>query len=185
MAVAGEASRLRSLLRCQWFALAWSHHCGRGLSMLSGRRYRLELTAEQSKQCQEFGDICRAVWNTGLEQRREYRRRGAWMNYVPQCAELAEAKRDHPWLKTAPAQLLQQTLRDLDRACREHSTFKVRWRSKARWSPSFRFPAGKSIAVERQGREWGRVKPRIKGTRGSRSQPVETSAPAGPRSRNL
>ncbi|MGW8976891.1 helix-turn-helix domain-containing protein [Streptomyces platensis] len=153
--------------------------------MLSGRRYRLELTAEQSKQCQEFGDICRAVWNTGLEQRREYRRRGAWMNYVPQCAELAEAKRDHPWLKTAPAQLLQQTLRDLDRACREHSTFKVRWRSKARWSPSFRFPAGKPIAVERQGRKWGRVKPRIKGTRGSRSQPVETSAPAGPRSRNL
>ncbi|WJY40157.1 transposase [Streptomyces sp. P9-2B-2] len=126
--------------------------------MLSGRRYRLELTAEQSKQCQEFGDICRAVWNTGLEQRREYRRRGVWMDYVPQTAELAEAKLDHPWLKTAPAQVLQQTLRDLDRACREHGTFSVRWRSKMRWSPSFRFPAGKSIAVERLGRKWGRVK---------------------------
>ncbi|MFB7577094.1 helix-turn-helix domain-containing protein [Streptomyces sp. NPDC056165] len=30
--------------------------------------------------CEEFGDICRSVWNTALEQRREYWRRGAWMN---------------------------------------------------------------------------------------------------------
>ncbi|WP_406479052.1 RNA-guided endonuclease InsQ/TnpB family protein [Streptomyces platensis] len=126
--------------------------------MLSGRRYRLELTDEQSKQCQEFGDICRAVWNTGLEQRREYRRRGAWMNYVPQTAELAEAKREHPWLKAAPAQVLQQTLRDLDRACNAHGTFGVRWRSKARWSPSFRFPVGNLITVERLGRKWARAK---------------------------
>ena len=42
--------------------------------------------------------ICRAVWNTGLEQRREYRRRGAWMNYQPQAHELAEAKAEHRWL---------------------------------------------------------------------------------------
>ncbi|MEV7004558.1 hypothetical protein AB0N62_44240 [Streptomyces sp. NPDC093982] len=33
--------------------------------------------------CGEFGNICRAVWDTGLEQRRQYRRCGAWMNYVP------------------------------------------------------------------------------------------------------
>ncbi|WP_328786059.1 transposase (plasmid) [Streptomyces canus] len=126
--------------------------------MLSGRRYRLELTALQAAQCLEFADVCRAVWNTGLEQRREYRRRGGWMNYAPQCAELAEAKREHAWLKTAPSHVLQQTLRDLDRACREHGTFKVRWRSKARWSPSFRFPDPKQISVERLGRKWGRVK---------------------------
>lgn len=126
--------------------------------MLSGRRYRLELTAEQAAQCQEFADICRSVWNAGLEQRREYRRRGAWMNYVPQAAELADAKREHPWLKAAPSHVLQQTLRDLDRACRDHGTFKVRWRSKARWSPSFRFPSGERITVERLGRKWGRAK---------------------------
>ncbi|MGW0994155.1 RNA-guided endonuclease InsQ/TnpB family protein [Streptomyces sp. NPDC002520] len=126
--------------------------------MLSGRRYRLELTAGQAVQCQEFADVCRAVWNTGLEQRREYRRRGAWMNYAPQCAELADAKREHSWLRAAPSHVLQQTLKDLDRACREHGTFKVRWRSRARWSPSFRFPDAKQITVERLGRKWGRVK---------------------------
>lgn len=126
--------------------------------MLSGRRYRLELTAVQAEQCEEFANVCRAVWNTGLEQRREYRRRGGWMNYAPQCRELAEAKREHEWLKAAPSHILQQTLKDLDRACRDHGTFKVRWRSKARWAPSFRFPDAKQITVERLGRKWGRAK---------------------------
>ncbi|MGP4051214.1 RNA-guided endonuclease InsQ/TnpB family protein [Streptomyces sp. 2A115] len=126
--------------------------------MLSGRRYRLELTTDQAAQCQEFADICRAVWNTGLEQRREYRRRGGWMNYVPQCAELAEAKRENEWLQAAPSHILQQTLKDLDKACRTHGTFKVRWRAKARWSPSFRFPDAKQIQVERLNRRWGRAK---------------------------
>ncbi|WP_251091360.1 transposase [Streptomyces sp. Caat 7-52] len=126
--------------------------------MLSGRRYQLELTAVQAEQCQEFADVCRSVWNTGLEQRREYRRRGAWMNYAPQCKELADAKREHEWLKAAPSHILQQALKDLDRACRDHGTFKVRWRSKARWAPSFRFPDAKQISVERLGRKWARVK---------------------------
>lgn len=80
------------------------------------------------------------------------------MNYVPQAAELAEAKGEHPWLKAAPSHVLQQTLMDLDRACRQHGTFNVRWRSKVRWSPSFRFPAGNRIRVERLGRKWGRAK---------------------------
>ncbi|WP_441248129.1 RNA-guided endonuclease InsQ/TnpB family protein [Kitasatospora sp. McL0602] len=126
--------------------------------MLQGRRYRLELTDDQGVLCLTFGDICRSVWNTGLEQRREYRRRGAWMNYVPQAGELADAKREFPWLADAPSHVLQQTLRDLDRACRDHGTFGVRWRSKARWAPSFRFPAGNLITVERIGRKWGRAK---------------------------
>ena len=80
------------------------------------------------------------------------------MNYVPQAAELADAKVEFPWLADAPSHVLQQTLRDLDRACREYGTFRVRWRSKARWSPSFRFPAGNLIAVQRLGRTWGRAK---------------------------
>ncbi|MFE5596503.1 RNA-guided endonuclease InsQ/TnpB family protein [Streptomyces sp. NPDC056549] len=126
--------------------------------MLTGRRYRLEPTAGQTMQCEDFAHVCRAVWNTGLEQRREYRRRGAWMSYAPQCKELAEAKHEHLWLKTAPSHTLQQTLKDLDRACRERGTFKVQWRSQARWSPSFRFPDPQQIQVERLGRKWGRVK---------------------------
>ncbi|MGW1715068.1 hypothetical protein [Streptomyces sp. NPDC002156] len=79
-----------------------------------------------------YGNVCRAVWNTGLEQRREYRRRGGSIDYVQQAREMAEAKSEHPWLKAAPSHILQQTLRDLDRACRTHGTFGVRWRAKQR-----------------------------------------------------
>ncbi|MBO1413024.1 RNA-guided endonuclease TnpB family protein [Streptomyces sp. FH025] len=141
--------------------------------MLSGRRYRLELSGDQAELCETFGSICRSVWNTALEQRREYRRRGAWMNYVPQAAELAEAKREFPWLADAPSHVLQQTLRDLDRACREYGTFRVRWRSQRRWSPSFRFPAGNLITVERLGRKWGRAKlPKLGWVRFRWSRPI-------------
>jgi putative transposase len=126
--------------------------------MLAGRRFRVEFSGGQAEYAERIGAACRAVWNTGLEQRREFRRRGAWMNYQPQAHELAEAKSEHPWLKDVPGHCLQQTLMDLDRACREHGTWKVRWRAARRWSPSFRFPEGSKMAVEKLNRRHGRVK---------------------------
>jgi putative transposase len=108
--------------------------------MLAGRRLRAELTDAQVQLAQQTADACRAVWNTGLRQRREYRRRGAWMNYHEQAHELVQAKVEHHWLTEVPAHCLQQTLRDLDKACRRHGTFGVHWRSARRWAPSFRFP---------------------------------------------
>lgn len=126
--------------------------------MLTGRRFRVEFTGEQAEFAQRIGGACRAVWNTGLEQRREYRRRGAWMNYIPQARELAEAKAEHPWLSEVPGHCLQQTLMDLDKACRAHGTFRVRWRSGRRWSPSFRFPEGSKMAVQQLNRKHARVK---------------------------
>ncbi|GAA3754709.1 RNA-guided endonuclease InsQ/TnpB family protein [Salinactinospora qingdaonensis] len=132
--------------------------------MLSGRKYRLALSGQQAKACQEFGDICRAVWNTALDQRRQYvdrytrGRSGEFCGYHLQARELAEAKADEVWLAAAPSHTLQQTLKDLDAACRRHGTFSVRWRAKHRWNPSFRFPAGNLIAVEKLNRTWGRAK---------------------------
>jgi IS605 OrfB family transposase len=130
--------------------------------MLTGRKYRLELTAEQAASVEDFGGICRSVWNTALEQRRMYRQRGTWINYEQQAGQLTDAKRDFPWLADAPSHVLQQTLKDLDKACRTHGTFKVHWRSQRKWSPSMRFPAGDRIAVERLNRKHGRAKlPRL------------------------
>ncbi|MCY9784997.1 transposase [Nocardiopsis sp. EMB25] len=132
--------------------------------MLTGFRYRLALTNEQTGRCEEYGDICRAVWNIALDQRRQAVqrwRRGydqPFCGYHLQAAQLAEAKREETWLKAAPSHILQQTLTDLDRACRDHGTFHVRWRAKGRWKPSYRFPDAKQIIVERLGRRWGRVK---------------------------
>ncbi|MGW5326990.1 hypothetical protein [Streptomyces sp. NPDC004014] len=51
--------------------------------------------------CEEFASVCRAVWNTVLHQRREDRRRGAWLHYAPQtwCSCSGPARR----ATTAPA----------------------------------------------------------------------------------
>jgi putative transposase len=126
--------------------------------MLAGRRFRVELTDAQALLAQQTADACRAVYNTGLEQRREYRRRGAWMNYEQQAHELAEAKTEHAWLTEVPGHCLQQALRDLDEACRQHGTFKVRWRSARRWMPSFRFPEGSKMEVEKLNRRTSQIK---------------------------
>ncbi|MFI6266895.1 RNA-guided endonuclease InsQ/TnpB family protein [Micromonospora sp. NPDC051006] len=73
---------------------------------------------------------------------------------------MAEAKKDPlcAWLADAPSHTLQQTLRDLERACKRHGTWKVRWRSKARTAPSFRFPDRHHITVRRLNRRWGEVR---------------------------
>ncbi|MFG3690559.1 RNA-guided endonuclease InsQ/TnpB family protein [Micromonospora sp. NPDC047740] len=128
--------------------------------MLTGRRYLLAFMPEQAAYAETVGAICRAVWNTALEQRREYRRRGAWINYSEQARQMAEAKKDPDcgWLADAPSHTLQQTLRDLERACKTHGTWKVRWRSKTRTAPSFRFPDPEQIAVRRLSRRWGEVR---------------------------
>lgn len=126
--------------------------------MLTGRRYLLALTPEQATYAQKVGDTCRSVWNIALEQRRIYRQRGAWINYIEQATQMAEAKAEFPWLAEVPSHTLQQTLRDLDKACRKHGTFKVHWRSKSRTAPSFRFPDPKHLAVQRLNRRWGQLR---------------------------
>ncbi|MFD1540908.1 RNA-guided endonuclease InsQ/TnpB family protein [Nonomuraea guangzhouensis] len=126
--------------------------------MMAGRRYRLDLTAGQAEFAERIGGACRSVWNTALEQRRIYRRRGAWIGYHDQARQLAEAKREFAWLGEVPGHCLQQTLIDLDQACSRHGTWKVRWKSRVRNAPSFRFPEGAKIAIERLNRRWARAK---------------------------
>lgn len=147
--------------------------------MLTGRRYRLALTEGQDGQCWEFGDACRAVWNAALDQRRQYvdrymrGRGGEFCGYLMQSRQLTEAKSEEAWLKSAPSQSLQQVLKDLDRSCREHGTFKVKFRAKHRWNPSFRFPAGNLITVEKLNRKWGRAKlPKLGWVKFRASRPI-------------
>src|SRR5437762_9386758 len=106
--------------------------------MLTGRRYLLAFANEQAAYAETVGNACRAVWNVALEQRREYRRRGAFISYVEQARQMAEAKKDPAceWLAGAPSHTLQQTLRELERACKTHGTWRVRWRSKVKTPPS-------------------------------------------------
>ncbi|MEV7003224.1 helix-turn-helix domain-containing protein [Streptomyces sp. NPDC093982] len=56
----------------------------------------------QAALCEEFGNICRVVWNTGLDQRRLYRRRGAWMNYVPPGRRAGRRQARPPLVESSP-----------------------------------------------------------------------------------
>jgi putative transposase len=69
---------------------------------------------------------------------------------------------------------LQQTLRDHDTACRQHGVWRVHWRGKRRWQPSFRFPDASQIgAARRLGRHVGEVRlPKLGTVRFRWSQPL-------------
>jgi putative transposase len=100
------------------------------------------------------------VWNTGLVQRRMYRQDHKWINYHQQAKEMADAKSDpeFAWLADAPSHCLQQTLRDLDRACRSRGTWAINFRAQSKWSPAFRFPKGSKMPVRKLSKRWGSVR---------------------------
>ncbi len=126
--------------------------------MLVGRRYRLALDAGQSAYAGHVGDTCRSLWNSALDQRQtavQLNRgrtddRRQYPTFASQCRELAEAKHTEPWLAEAPSQCLQQTLRDLDKACKQHGVWRLHWRGKRRWEPSFRYPDATQIGEARR-----------------------------------
>ncbi len=97
--------------------------------------YKLEPTAEQVVYIENTLDVCRSVWNFALGYRKDWcsSRKSLvnacsiekeyimsvdepFPNYHRQAKLLTEAKKDNDFLKSANAQVLQQTLRTLDRA---------------------------------------------------------------------
>ncbi|MDJ0595903.1 MAG: transposase [Pleurocapsa sp. MO_226.B13] len=97
--------------------------------------YKLEPTLEQIKSIENTLDVCRSVWNFALAYRKDWcKSRSAQINacsiereyimsvdepfpnYHVQAKQLTEAKKANDFLKSANAQVLQQTLRTLDRA---------------------------------------------------------------------
>ena len=82
-------------------------------------RYRLEPTATQRQAFARFAGCCRFVFNYGLNERKNaYESEGKTVSYADQCKMLPRLK-DHEateWLGEVHSQVLQQSLKDLDRA---------------------------------------------------------------------
>ena len=97
--------------------------------------YKLEPTVEQIECIENTLNVCRSVWNFALGYRKDWcKSRSAatnacsiereyimsvdepFPNYHVQAKQLTEAKKKDDFLKSANAQVLQQTLRTLDRA---------------------------------------------------------------------
>ena len=97
--------------------------------------YKLEPTSEQINSIENTLSVCRSVWNFALGYRKDWckSRKSAinacsieheyimsvdepFPSYHVQAKQLTEAKKNNNFLKSANAQVLQQTLRTLDRA---------------------------------------------------------------------
>ena len=97
--------------------------------------YKLQPTSEQIEAIEQTLDLCRSIWNFALRQRKDWckSRKSSvnacsihseyiisadepFPNYHKQAKQLTEAKKIYPQLKLVHSQVLQQTLRTLDRA---------------------------------------------------------------------
>ena len=97
--------------------------------------YKLSPNPEQIATIEQTLAVCRSVWNFALRQRKDWchSRKSSvnacsiqseyiiaadepFPNYHRQAKQLTEAKNQYPQLKTVHSQVLQQTLRTLDRA---------------------------------------------------------------------
>ena len=80
-------------------------------------KYKLRLNRTFQSNCERTLDVCRELYNAALQERRD-----AWtskrvsVNYATQCAQLVEIKQLRPELNSVHSQVLQQTLRKLERA---------------------------------------------------------------------
>jgi putative transposase len=110
-------------------------------------KFRLRDRQSQAHDYARAAGCVRFVWNHALAlQRRYYRRFDKHLNYLRLANRLPAWKRRHAFLKEAPSQALQQTLKDLDLAWQHF--FKEpgrvgRPKFKGRHSPAtFRLPQG-------------------------------------------
>lgn len=125
--------------------------------------YRLYPDYTQKLQLQNFANVCRAVYNIGLEQRRDFHRQfkrqnGVNISFITQSRELTELRSKFEWIKAVTQTAEQNALKDLD------SAFRLFFQGKARYPSfrnkqahnSFRFK-GRECIVRKQNASWSTV----------------------------
>lgn len=122
-------------------------------------RHKARLTGEQEMLARRFAGCARLIYNSGLEQRRlGYEVTGRGMGYKAQTYGLKDVRADpdFAFLREAPAHVLQQALRDLDRAFKNFFEGRTRYpRPRKRGEhDAFRYPDPdpKQIGVHEPGR---------------------------------
>jgi len=129
------------------------------LTIRRGERCRIYPYLAQPSGLRRIGGACRLLWNLALEQRRTFSRRGRYIGYHEQAAQLAELKESYPFFAEVPHHCLQQTLRDLDTAFQRFFKGQAGYpkpKRKRDGGDSFRFPdpAQFRIWVGDRGQAW-------------------------------
>jgi putative transposase len=117
-------------------------------------KFKLVPTLEQTKAFSSWSGTCRFLYNLCLEHRilfwQQYHISVKWAEQDKELKNLKKCE-GFEWIKESPAQILQQSLKDLDKA------FKSFWKSgfgfpkykKKGFGDSFRFPDSKQFSVQR------------------------------------
>ncbi|MEX2542456.1 MAG: transposase [Trueperaceae bacterium] len=136
-------------------------------------RFRVDPTPAQAEQMYSMAGAKRFVFNWALARRKDhYAEHGEGLSAKVLSAELTALKKqpDSEWLKGVDSQLLQQALRDVDRAFQNFFDKRgrfPRFKSKRREIPSFRIPQRVKV-------EAGKVYvPKVGWVKARQSQPVD------------
>lgn len=130
---------------------------------MTAYKFRLEPSIDQEKEFESWAGTCRFLYNLCLEHRilswQQYRKS---QNYYDQANELKNLKQieGFEWIKNTPSQVLQQTLKDLDKAYKSFfkSSFGFPKFKKKGIKDSFRFPDPKQFSVRKVSKKKGEVK---------------------------
>ncbi len=118
-------------------------------------KYRLYPTTNQQATLIQWAGCRRYVWNWALRRKQEhYRATGRGLSSGALSAALTQLKRDpdHGWLQVCVAQVLQQTLADLERAFTNFFEQRAKYpkcKSRKRTPHSLRFPQCVTVVDER------------------------------------
>ncbi|BCU05450.1 RNA-guided endonuclease InsQ/TnpB family protein [Allochromatium tepidum] len=116
-------------------------------------RFELKPNGDQARDLRRFAGACRFVYNRALAlQQERYAAGEKKLGYAGLCKALTAWKADPStaWLSEAPAQALQQALKDLERAYANFFAKRAdfpRFKKKGR-SDSFRYPDPKQIKLD-------------------------------------
>ena len=116
-------------------------------------RFQLRTDAGIEKKLAQYVGCCRFVYNRGLElQKQRFESGSKRLNYSGLCKELTQWRHDGEtaFLKEAPSQALQQSLKDLERAYQNFFSGRTglpRFKKRGR-QDSFRFPEPKQFRVD-------------------------------------
>jgi putative transposase len=110
-------------------------------------KFKLKPNGQQQRELRRFAGSGRFVFNRALAlQQKRFEAGEGKASYSKMCGWLIEWKQSEAcaWLKNAPSQTLQQSLRDLERACQNFFTKRAAFpRFKKRgYQDSFRYPQG-------------------------------------------
>ncbi len=126
------------------------------MKVLKGYKYRLRPKSKELKLLSQFAGCARYAYNRGLERKKCAHEEGKRLRYFDQNKELTVWRKEIDWLASCHSQVLQQSLKDLDRAF-EHFFRRLREkktpgfpRFKRRGDrDSFRYPQGFKIEDNR------------------------------------